>query len=85
MSTSTLVLNYIGWALLSIVVAVPSILIPWRLDRHSRKNTQAQSRVSLRGTTAARTPVAAASAAVDLRAPASSVPGHRARPQTSPR
>jgi hypothetical protein len=57
MTTSTLVLNFIGWAVLTVVVAAVSILIPLRLDRPSPKNKAAQTGATRRGESPVRTPV----------------------------
>jgi hypothetical protein len=84
MSTSTLVLNFVGWTILSIVVTAVSVLVPLRLDRASCKNTQAQPRAMPLGEASVRTPVFAARSSADLRgrSPSGSVRG--ARPQTAP-
>lgn len=84
MSTSTLVLNYIGWAVLSIVVAVPSILIPLRLDRPSSTITQARSGAVPRGQASARTPSVTAHSSADVPGRSSSGLARRPRPQTAP-
>jgi hypothetical protein len=82
MTTSTLVLNFIGWAVLTAVVAAVSILIPLRLDRPSPKNTTAEADAIPRGETPVRMPVfEARPRSTDVRSPSRPGQAHGARGQ----
>lgn len=61
MSTSTLVLNFVAWFVLTVLVSAVAVLIPMFLDRPARRSTPRPLRLSkVASTTAERRTAAAA-------------------------